>query len=231
MGSQVKVLGPLSIPAAVATAVATQQAVSTWVINGTLVTASVALLTTARRVTIVSAGNDSATTFTITGTDRNGNVFSEALLGTNAGTATSVHDFLTVTAVKSSVAAAGAGASIGTSNTGSTEPMIIDQFPTPGQTAFIAKLVSGAATFSIECSLDDFSPLWDLNNNAPLWFTNPAGLIATSAATPAAAVFSGLSATNNGVINQPLTMIRLTITAGQGSVSLTAQQALGFARF
>lgn len=231
MGSFVQVLGPLTVPAAVVTAVATQQAVSTWVINGTLASGGVASLTTARRVTVVSAGNDSATTFTIAGKDRNGNAFTEAILGANIGTVTTVHDFFQVTGVTSSVAAAGAGASIGTSNTASTAPLVVDQMANPGQFAFLARLVSGAATFGIECSVDDFSPAWDTNTNAPLWFTNPVGFIATAAAAPAAAVFSGLSATNMGVIKQPLTMIRLTTTAGQGTVSLTILQALGIRGF
>lgn len=229
MGSQVQILGPLTVPAAVVTAVATQQAVAIWVINGTLASGGVASLTVPRRVTIVSAGNDSATTFTVRGTDRNGIVFSEALLGANIGTATTTHDFLTVTAVTSSVAAAGAGASIGTSNTASTAPMLLDQFPNPGMIAVRAVLNSGAATFSIEVSTDDYSPAWDLNTNAPNWFSNPVGLIGTG--VPAAALFSGLSATNNGVINQPCSMIRLTVTAGQGSVSLYVLQALGIARY
>lgn len=234
MGSFVQVLGPLTVPAAVTTAVATQQnpnANVAYVIDGTLAAGGIASLTTPRRVTIVSNGDDSASTFSITGTDRNGNAFTELKLGSNASTATSVHDFLTVTRVSASVKPAGLGASIGTSNTASTAPLIVDQQSNPGQFGFLARLVSGAATFGIECSLDDFSPAWDTNNNAPLWFTNPVGLIATAAATPAAAVFSGLSATNNGVINQPLTMIRLTTTAGQGTVSLTILQALGIKRF
>ena len=44
---------------------------------------------TARQITLLSAGNDSDKSFTVVGTDVNGEALSETVTGANAGTATS----------------------------------------------------------------------------------------------------------------------------------------------
>lgn len=229
MGTQVQVL-TLTLAAASANNISASQTPTfpaNFLINGSAATNGVATLDVARRVIITTT--DNTHTATVTGTDRNSNIFSETIT-LNGGAAASNHDFLTITKVSTN-AQITAAATIGTNTTGSSAPILLDQFPTPGMIAVHPVLVSGSATFSIECAVDDFGPTWDLNNNQPNWFTNPVGLIATAAATPAAAVFSGLTATNNGVINQPLSLIRLTITTGTGVVSLTVLQALGRAKF
>lgn len=68
-------------------------------INGALATGGVATLAAAQKVTITSAGNDTAITFTITGTDADGVTISEAVTGANASTAKSTKYFKTITQV------------------------------------------------------------------------------------------------------------------------------------
>lgn len=77
-------------------------------INGAKASGGVATFNAARQVTITSAGNDAGRTFTITGTDVNGNTLTEAVTGANADTATSTKHFKTVTQIAVDAATAGA---------------------------------------------------------------------------------------------------------------------------
>ena len=54
---------------------------------------------TARQITLLSAGNDSGITFTVVGTDVNGDALSETVTGANAGTATSTGYFATISSI------------------------------------------------------------------------------------------------------------------------------------
>ena len=67
-------------------------------INGALASGGVATFTAARLITIASASDDSARTFTVTGTDVNGNVQTETIAGP-ATTVTGTLYFRTVTQV------------------------------------------------------------------------------------------------------------------------------------
>ena len=52
-----------------------------------------------RIVTILSAGNDAAKSFTVVGTDVNGDSQTESITGANAGTATGTKFFLTIASI------------------------------------------------------------------------------------------------------------------------------------
>jgi len=54
---------------------------------------------TARQITLLSAGDDSSKSFTVVGTDVNGDALSESVTGANAGTATSTGYFATVSSI------------------------------------------------------------------------------------------------------------------------------------
>ena len=54
---------------------------------------------TARQITLLSAGDDSDKSFTVVGTDVNGDALSETVTGANAGTATSTGYFATVSSI------------------------------------------------------------------------------------------------------------------------------------
>ena len=63
------------------------------------VTSASVTLAVAQKVTILSAGNDSGISFTVVGTDATGTAVTETVTGANAGTATSVGLFSTITSV------------------------------------------------------------------------------------------------------------------------------------
>lgn len=77
-------------------------------IDGAKASGGVATFNAARQVTITSAGNDAGRTFTITGTDVNGNTLTEAVTGADTDTATSTKHFKTVTQIAVDDATAGA---------------------------------------------------------------------------------------------------------------------------
>ena len=62
---------------------------------------------TARQITLLSASDDSGITFTVVGTDVNGDALSETVTGANAGTATSSGYFNTVDSITTSASSAG----------------------------------------------------------------------------------------------------------------------------
>ena len=61
------------------------------VIGGALASGGAVALSHGRIVTILSAGNDAAKSFTVVGTDVNGDAQTESITGANAGTATGVN--------------------------------------------------------------------------------------------------------------------------------------------
>lgn len=120
--------------------------------NVTVGTNGIATLDKARRVIITSAGNDSNKTFTVTGTDWNGNAASETITGGNAGAVATTRDFLTVTSVVPSAATAGA-ITIGTNGVASSRPLRLDEYalaPTAIQVD-----VTGTVSYTVQSTLDD----------------------------------------------------------------------------
>jgi len=69
------------------------------VIGGALASGGAVVLKHGRIVTILSAGNDAAKSFTVTGTDINGAAQTESITGANAGTATGTKFFLTIASI------------------------------------------------------------------------------------------------------------------------------------
>lgn len=195
----------LTLPAAVATGIATSQsgtAGTPLTLNGSLVSAGVANLVVARRVIITSAGDDSAHTFALVGTDRYGRPQSEILTGAN-GVATSTKDYLTVTSITPNNNTTSTVTS-GTNATGSTAPYVTDSFINPGNYG-CGMHFSGTVTSGLEGSYDDLTPAWDLANNSPTWYSITG--------------FTGLTADANGTITGPFTMIRQTNTSGTGTAT------------
>jgi len=69
------------------------------VIGGALASGGSVTLSHGRIVTILSAGDDSAKSFTVTGTDVNSDAQTESITGANAGTATGSKYFLTISGI------------------------------------------------------------------------------------------------------------------------------------
>jgi len=68
-------------------------------IGGALASGGSCTFNAGRIVTILSAGNDAAKSFTVVGTDVNGDSQTESITGANAGTATGTKFFLTIASI------------------------------------------------------------------------------------------------------------------------------------
>ena len=76
-------------------------------LGGALTSGGSATFNAGRIVTLLSAGDDSGDTFTVTGTDVNGDAQTEEITGANAGTATGSKYFKTVTQIATDGGSAG----------------------------------------------------------------------------------------------------------------------------
>jgi hypothetical protein len=183
-------------------------------INGAAAAGGVATLDTQRRVIITSAGNDSAVTFTVYGTNDAGGSISDSFLGANVGAAVSNRDFRTVTRITAS--APTSAITVGTNATGSTQWFMPNYHVTPF-VLDIESVVSGTVTYSIETTLDDyFTPPGQLQAQVRGY----TGIVLARPTTVTAS-----SASSSLVITAPCRGWRATITAGAGSVSIEALQA------
>ena len=107
----------------------------------------------ARRIGILSAGNDSGITFTIVGVDANGNALTEIVTGANASTAESTGYFKSVTSITASGASAG-NVTIGTVDEISTQTIPLNWRSENGATVAID--VTGTISYTLE---ETFEPL------------------------------------------------------------------------
>lgn len=209
-----------SLTAAAVAAVAAAQplaAAGNLLINGSAATGGVATLDSQRRISILSSGNDSALNWTVYGTNQAGLVISEVVAGGNAVAVATTQDFLTVTRISGSGATAGT-VQVGTSGIGSTPWQVPNQHITEFSIGVGTELVSGAANWTIEVTSD--SPLQLIPIYQPGFATTP----------PVPVVFgwpglSGVAAATAGKIDTVIAAWRLTITAGLGTVKVSATQA------
>lgn len=179
-------------------------------LNGALVSGGVAILDAARRVLITAAADESAKTFTITGTSYNGRVQSETVNGPNATTAQSVLDYKTVTSVTISAAAAGA-ITVGTNGVASSRWVRLDSwaFSQVG----IQVDVSGTINYTVQQTFDDPN---DLSNPV-----TPANVIWVNSSD--SAVVSKAVDAQSSYAYAP-TYVKITANSGTGSARLTAVQ-------
>ena len=184
------------------------------VLNGTLVTAGVAVMDAPRRVGITSGGNDSGITFTVTGTARTeqgGIKLVETIAGSNGGVAQTTQDFATVTSVAASGATAG-NITIGTTGTGSG-PWVPWNQNSLGhfQVSFYGSILSGSPTWQVDYTYDDVFGTWPL----------PAGVSFPRAIQNAN--FGSKVAAADGNFGETIRASRLTLTA-VGGVNVVWQQ-------
>ena len=90
--------------------------------------------------------------------------------------------------------------------TGSSRPFQASYWAVPFNLGFGCVITSGAATYSVEHTFDDIQ-----TNASPTWFPHPTA--------------AGLEANADGNYAFPVTAIRLTVSAGSGTVALTLVQA------
>jgi hypothetical protein len=109
-------------------------------------------LDVARNVTITTAADEEARTFTVTGYDRRGNAISEAVAGVDTGVAQTVKNFLTVTSVTVDGDTTGA-VTVGSGDVDGV-PLIVN--PNAGRVGFQFNLdTAGAASMAMEKTLGD----------------------------------------------------------------------------
>jgi hypothetical protein len=186
-------------------------------LNGSLVTGGVGTLDSggvARRVVITSAADDSALTWTITGTDRLGIAQTDTVSGA-AVAVKSALDFKTVTRIRGSAATAG-NVIAGTDGTGSTQ-WFIREWMSMGALGVLMYFAPGVtATANFEVTLDDPNVIQDLT-------PYQASPESQSAYPPIAVSPTGWSALNASKIDTvivPHFAWRMTITAGTDPVVL-----------
>ena len=121
-------------------------------LDGVLVTDGVAVLDAARRILITCTGNESTRTFTVTGTNWQGNLISETVNGPNATTAQTTNSFKTVTSVSISGNAANA-VIVGTNGVADSPWVRFDDWAPNFITAMCS--VTGTVNYTVQTTLDD----------------------------------------------------------------------------
>jgi len=180
-------------------------------LNGALVVGGVAVMDNTRRVLITAAGNESAKTFTITGTNWAGATISEVLTGPNTTTAQSVLDYKTVTSIVISAAAAGA-ITVGTSGVGGSRWVVFDAFA-PSMISIQCN-VTGTINYTVQTTLNDpYDPITPVTPANVVWVnSSDANVVAATTTQQSNFLFSPVYA-------------RILINSGTGSVAATFLQS------
>lgn len=213
------VVGPLV--AAAANNIATSQSPAGAVavtLNGSLVTAGVAILDVARRVLITSAADDRTVTFRITGTNSDGNPIRQTVTGSNGSTVASTADFKTVTEILTSGATTGA-ITVGTNGVAGSRWVIPDEHISPFNIS-LGVIISGTVNYTIEYTYDNpndnqFTPGGSAGN-----YPTPPNVFTHSTIVTKTANFDGF-------ITSPVAAWRLTLNSqtNPGYVTGTGIQA------
>jgi len=180
-------------------------------LDGVLVTDGVATLDTWRRILITTVGNESARTFTITGTNSIGVTITEDVPGPNATTAYTTLDFATVTDVSVDDATADA-LTVGTNEVGSTNWVPVST-EIPYSKISVACVVSGTINFTVQVTYDNVSLTTPGTAGAPIPTTWNVSALASKSANTAAD------------IENVITAWRVTQNSGTGTVTATGIQA------
>jgi len=204
-------VGPLVAASANAICLSQTPSAGALTLNGALASGAVATLDTARRVLITCTGNESAKTFTITGTSWSGGSQSEFLAGSNASTSQSVLDYKTVTSITISATAANA-LTVGTNTVASSPWVAFDSWAMP-MTA-IQCTVSGLANYTVQQTLDD-----------PNSLISPVAAALVSWVNHPDTNLVGASTTVQGNYGYAPVFAKVTLNSGTGVVTATFSQA------
>jgi hypothetical protein len=136
-----------------------------------------ATLDTARRILLTTSADDTGDTFTITGTDWNGAIISESLVGVNNSTTYTVNDYKTVTSIWTSGASSGT-ITFGTNGIASSRPIFLDRYAL-APTSLQAN-VSGTVNYTVQQTLDDPNVV---GYSSMTWVNYPDSSMAAATAT------------------------------------------------
>lgn len=162
-----------------------------------------------RRLLLTTSADDTGDTFTIAGTDWNGNPVTETLAGVNNTTTATKYDYQTITSIWTSGASSGT-VKFGTNGVGSSRPIFHDGYA-HGPTALQVD-ASGTVNFTVESTLDDIGVVGFANVN---WVANPA------------AALTNATATAQGTYTSVPVATRIVLNSGTGSCQLNVLQASG----
>lgn len=176
-------------------------------LNGALVSGGVAVITNPQRITITTT--DSTHSFTITGATPTGSLLTETVTG-NGTSATSALDYAKVNSIVIS-GAASAAVTVGTSGTGSTPWVRLDEWASPP--VGIQCNATGTVNYTVQSTYDD--------PNSP---TNP--VIPSATTWISTNDTNAVNATGNVQTNFLFTpvFVRALLNSGSGSVSMTVIQ-------
>jgi hypothetical protein len=181
--------------------VSASQSVSSTTIYG----AAVATLDTPRRILLTPAADESANTFTITGTGWNGDPITEVLAGGNATATYTNLDFSTITQIVATNTAGGA-VTVGTNGVASSRWLRFDDYsPAPNA---IQVSVSGTVNYTIEDNLQTESSVSG-GLSALTWVG--VGIVGGSASTITPFAYTPMR-------------LRVTLNSGSGSIIATVLQ-------
>ena len=165
-------------------------------------------ITPPRYVTITSAANETARTFTIVGVGPNNETQTESIAGANAGTATSTKTFAYVESIYVDDATAGA-VEAGVTQSGYSQWIPLDIY-TPNQVTTISASVSGTVNYSIEYTNEDPFDHSFVHQVVP----HPA----------AGGAFTNASTNQTHFTTTLMRAVRYKINSGDGSIRLTITQ-------
>ena len=175
-------------------------------INGALATDGVATFASPQIVTIYSGSNISNRTFNLTGKDPNGNTLTEtSITGPNNSTVSSTKYFYSITEATISGAAAGA-ITIGVNGLGTSQTIPLDVYPSANISVAVTSVTG--ATYKLQYTYDNVqASTWP--NGTQTWLDHGTMVSKTTTA--------------DGTINNPVTAVRLVITAAASPQSLTGR--------
>jgi len=178
-----------------------------------------ATLDMARRIIITSGGDDTGITFALQGTDWAGNTISETITGVSGAAASSVLDYLTVTSIRTSGAAAGT-LIVGTNAIAGSPWVRFDDYAANAQVA-LQCTVSGTANYTVQQTMEDpnrqtnQSPTatYQWARSAVSWVNHPdTALVAATT-------------TKQGNYGYAPIFARVVLNSGSGTVTSTFRQA------
>lgn len=211
MNRIVTTAGPLAAAAANNIALSQTPSAGALTLNGTLVTGGVAVLDNPRRVLFTFAANETGHNFVVTGTNVSGDVISETVAGTTAGTVATVLSYKTVTSITISANATGA-LTVGTNGVGESAWVRMDMWALP--TIGVQCTVSGTVNYTVQQTWDDPNSPVSLVTPANMTWANCPDLALVAVAVTAQSYYSSIPA-----------FIRVVINSGTGTVTMTLGQA------
>lgn len=162
-----------------------------------------------RQLTITSAGNISAVSFTVTGLSMRGDAQTEVIVGPNATTVTGVLYWKEIYQIRGS-GNVGTAITIGIGSVGQSNPFLADYYTTLDAISTQVD-VTGTINYTAQITLDN-----PQTNAAPLWFSHPT------------AALVGATTDQLGLLSTPVVAQRILVNSSSGGslVATIMQQGI-----